>query len=78
LAQFPQTLLCILQTANYCFIAADQFDAEFLEEPAVNTFLSLMAARTTPVRRSELTSYLRALYGFALQIVLNSAERPAL
>ena len=29
-----------------------------------------MAARTTPVRRSELTSYLRALYGFALQIVL--------
>ena len=99
-------ILCILQTANYCFIAADQFDpnilrnivfwvpqklpeapireiyqrvsAEFLEEPAVKTFLSLMAARTTPVRRSELTSYLRALYGFALQIVLNSAERPAL
>jgi hypothetical protein len=72
-------ILCILQTANYCFIAADQFDpnilrnivfwvpqklpeapireiyqrvsAEFLEEPAVNTFPSLIAARTTPVRR---------------------------
>jgi Protein of unknown function (DUF2971) len=29
-----------------------------------------MAARTTPVRRSELTSYLRALHGFALQIIL--------
>jgi hypothetical protein len=91
-------ILCVLQTANYCLSAADQFDpnilrnivfwvpqelpeapireiyqrvsAEFLEEPAVKTFLSLMAARTTPVRRSELTSYLRALYGFALQIVL--------
>ena len=91
-------ILCVLQTANYCFVAGDQFDpnilknivfwvpqelpeapireiyqrvsAEFLEEPAVKTFLSLMAARTTHVRRSELTSYLRALHGFALQIVL--------
>ncbi|PNE10022.1 MAG: hypothetical protein CR217_16665 [Beijerinckiaceae bacterium] len=91
-------ILCTLQTANYCFIAADQFDpnilrnivfwvpqelpeapireiyqrvsAEFLEEPAVKTFLSLMAARTSPVRRRELTSYLRALSGFALLIVL--------
>jgi hypothetical protein len=91
-------ILCVPQTANYCFIAADQFDpnilknivfgvpqelpeapireiyqrvsAEFLEEPAVKAFLSLMAARTTHVRRSELTSYLRALHGFALQIIL--------
>jgi Protein of unknown function (DUF2971) len=91
-------ILCVLQTANCCFILAEQFDsnllknivfrvphelpeapireiyqrvsAEFLEEPAVKTFLSVMAARTTPVRRSELTSYLRALHGFALQIIL--------
>jgi hypothetical protein len=91
-------ILCVLQTANYCLIVADQFDpnilrnivfwvpqdlpaapireiyqrvsTEFLEEPAIKTFLSLMADRTTHVRRSELTSYLRALYSFALPIVL--------
>jgi hypothetical protein len=92
-------VLCTLQTANYCFVAADKFDpnvlrntvfwvpqelpeapireiyqrvsTEFLAEPAVRTFLSLMAARTTPIRRSELTSYLRALHGFALHVVIN-------
>ncbi len=91
-------ILCVLQTANYCFIAADQFDLnvlrnivfwvpqelpeapireayqrvaiEFLAESAVKTFLSLMVARTTPIRRSELTSYLRVLHGFAMQIVI--------
>ncbi len=91
-------ILCVLQTAYYCFIAADQFDPnvlrnivfwvpqelpeapireiyqrvsnEFLSESVVNTFLSLMAARTTPIRRSELTGYLRVLHGFAMQIVI--------
>jgi hypothetical protein len=91
-------VLCLLETAYYCFIIDDQFDidivrnivfsvpqelpeapirevyqrvsVEFLAEPAVKTFLSLMAARTTPVRRSELTGYLRALHGFAMQIVI--------
>lgn len=48
----------------------ERVSAAFLAEPAVGTFLSLMAARTTPIRRNELTGYLRALHGFALQIVL--------
>ena len=43
---------------------------EFLDEPAAKTFLSLMAARTMPVRRSELTCYLRTLHNFAMQIVM--------
>lgn len=91
-------ILCVLQTAGYCFIAADQLDpnvlknivfwvpqelpdapirdiyqrvsTEFLAEPVVKTFLSLMSARATPIRRNELTSYLRALHGFAIQIVI--------
>ncbi len=91
-------LLCVLLTANYCFVATDQFDPnvlrkivfwvpqelpeapirevyqrvsiEFLTELAVKKFISLMAARTTPIRRGELTSYLRALHGFAMQIVI--------
>jgi hypothetical protein len=49
----------------------ERVSAEFLAEPAVEVFLSLLAARTTPLRRSELTSYLRALHGFAMQIVIN-------
>lgn len=91
-------ILCTLETANYCFIAGDEFDPgilrniifsvpqelpdapirdvyqklcnEFLAEPLAKKFLSIMSARTAPVRRSELTSYLRALHGFALRIVL--------
>jgi len=91
-------ILCVLQTANYCSVAGEQFDpnvlrnivywvpqelpqapirevyqrvsTEFLAEPAVKTFLSIVAARTTPIRRSELTSYLRVLHAFALQIVI--------
>ena len=47
-----------------------RISVEFLAEPVVKTFLSLMAARTTPIRRNELTSYLRALHGFAMQIVI--------
>jgi hypothetical protein len=30
-----------------------------------------MAARTTPIRRNELTSYLRALHGFALKVIVD-------
>jgi hypothetical protein len=48
----------------------ERVSAAFLAEPAVATFLSVMTARTTPVRRHELTGYLRALHGFALHIVL--------
>jgi hypothetical protein len=43
---------------------------EFLAEPAVEKFISLMAERSTPLRRMELTRYLRALHGFAIQIVM--------
>jgi hypothetical protein len=99
-------ILCVLQAANYCFTAGDQFDpnvlknivfwvpqelpeapirevykrvsTEFLSEPAVKTFLSLMAARTTPIRRSELTSYLRALHGFAMQTVIKEYQERGL
>jgi hypothetical protein len=91
-------ILCVLVTANRCFVAGEQFDpnvlrnivfwvpqelpkapirevyqrvsTEFLAESAVKTFLSVVAGRTTPIRRRELTSYLRALHGFALQIVI--------
>jgi hypothetical protein len=42
---------------------------EFLAQSAVKTFLSIAAGRTTPIRRTELTMYLRALHGFALQSV---------
>jgi Protein of unknown function (DUF2971) len=42
---------------------------EFLSEPAVQKFLSLMPDRTTPIRRTELTIYLRALHGLAMQTV---------
>jgi hypothetical protein len=48
-----------------------QIAAKFLGEQAVETFVSLMAARTTPIRRNELTSYLRALHGFALKIIVD-------
>jgi hypothetical protein len=92
-------ILCILQIAPLCIVAADQFDpailgnivfnvpesfrdapiraihqqiaAKFLAEQAVETFVSLMAARTTPIRRNELTGYLRALHGFALKIIVD-------
>ncbi len=38
----------------------------FLGDDAVKTFLDVVCARTTPIRRKELTSYLRALHPFAL------------
>jgi hypothetical protein len=99
-------ILCVLQTAYYCFTAIDQFDpkvlrnivfgvpqelpeapirdiyqrvsTEFLAESVVKTFLSIMAARTTPIRRNELTSYLRALHGLAIQIVLKEYRKRGL
>lgn len=43
----------------------------FLAEPAVGRFVELMAARTAPVRRNELTNYLRSLHPFALSALLN-------
>lgn len=44
--------------------------AEFLAEPAVATFLEVMGKRTSPIRRNELTTYLRPLHGFALKLIL--------
>lgn len=43
---------------------------QFLEETAVVRFIDMMTSRTTTVRRSELTAYLRVLHVFALQIVM--------
>jgi hypothetical protein len=91
-------ILCVLQTANYCFLAGDQFDPKvlenivfwvpqelpqapmgevhqriettFLAEPAVQKLITTLGARTKPVRRYELTAYIRSLHGFALFIVL--------
>jgi hypothetical protein len=48
-----------------------QIAIKFLAEEPVETLVSLMAARTTPIRRNELTSYLRALHGFALKIIVD-------
>jgi hypothetical protein len=42
----------------------------FLSELQVQEFLNLMAARTAPVRRHELTYYLRNLHSFALHATL--------
>lgn len=44
--------------------------ADFLGEPAAQAFIRILSARSTPVRRYELITYLRALHGFALQAVL--------
>lgn len=43
----------------------------FLDEPAAKEFLSVLSTRAAPVRRDELTSYLRGLHPFALQAALN-------
>jgi hypothetical protein len=91
--------LCVLETANYCFIAGDQFDPSvlsnivfqtpetlpdapikeiyqrtckiFLTEPVVETFVSMVSNRSSPIRRSELTSYLRAIHSFSMQVVID-------
>jgi Protein of unknown function (DUF2971) len=44
--------------------------ADFLKEPAVTRFVEIMASRTTSIRRSELTGYLRALHRFALEALM--------
>ncbi|MHC1753002.1 DUF2971 domain-containing protein [Humidesulfovibrio sp.] len=49
----------------------ERVSSEFMAEPATKAFLSLMAARTTPTRRTELTNYLRTLHSFALPIIIN-------
>ena len=51
-----------------------RLSAQFLAEPAVRRFVELMSARTTPVRRMELTNYLRSLHGFAMQIVISEFQ----
>ena len=48
----------------------ERVSSEFLAEPVAKKFISTLAARTSPLRRSELTAYLRALHGFAMQIVI--------
>ena len=52
--------------------------SEFLAEPAVQRFVTLMGTRSTPVRRMELTNYLRALHGFAMQTVIKSFQERGL
>lgn len=47
----------------------ERLSTEFLQEPAVQKFLAVLSGRITPIRRSELTSYLGALHGFAMQII---------
>jgi hypothetical protein len=51
-----------------------RLSAELLAEPVAEKFVSLMASRRSPLRRSELTSYLRALHGFAMQILLKEYQ----
>lgn len=41
----------------------------FLNEAAVRRFVELMAGRTSPIRRYELTNYLRGLHPFAMDAV---------
>ena len=46
----------------------------FLNDAAVERFVELMAARTTPIRRNELTHYLRSLHALALSAVFKEFE----
>jgi hypothetical protein len=52
--------------------------AKFLGEKAVEMFVSLMAVRTTPLRRNELTNYLRGLHGLATQIIVTDLQERGL
>lgn len=45
--------------------------AAFLGDDAVKTFLDIVACRATPIRRNELTGYLRALHPLALSKVFD-------
>ena len=51
---------------------------KLMAEPAVQTFVSLMSSRTTPIRRNELTGYLRALHGFAVRIIFSDFQERGL
>lgn len=50
----------------------------FLAEPASRAFVEIMAARTTPVRRNELTSYLRPLHALAMQHLITEYQQRGL
>ncbi|QYD70080.1 DUF2971 domain-containing protein [Paraburkholderia edwinii] len=91
-------ILCLLQSATYCFVAGDKFDPgainnivfwvpntlpdapirdiyknvsnKFLGEPITKKFLSFVSNKDAPIRRNELTSYLRSLHGFAVEIAI--------
>ena len=52
----------------------ERITAKFLAEKAVEMFVSLVAARTTPIRRNELTGYLRGLHGLASQIIVTDLQ----
>jgi Protein of unknown function (DUF2971) len=52
--------------------------AKFMAESAVQAFVSLVAARATPIRRHELTGYLGALHLFAIKIVLDDFQNRGL
>jgi hypothetical protein len=52
--------------------------AKFMAEEAVQKLVSLLVARGTPIRRNELTGYLRALHGFAVRIVIKDLQERGL
>jgi hypothetical protein len=52
--------------------------SKLMTEPAGQTFVSLMNDRTTPVRRNELTGYLRAIHGFAVKIIFEDFQERGL
>lgn len=47
----------------------------FLSDPIAEGLVSAAASRTSPIRRSELTSYLRTLHGPALNIVMSELRK---
>ena len=48
----------------------ERVSREFCSEPAVVKFLSIVAAKTYPIRRNELTAYRRVMHSFAMPIVM--------
>lgn len=50
----------------------------FFGESVIRKFLLHMANRTAPVRRRELTAYLRAFHGLAMEIIISEFRRQGL
>jgi hypothetical protein len=51
---------------------------DFLADPNIQKFLESLSARSTPMRRDELTHHIRALHAFALTVLIRQLTRQGL